>query len=196
MITLQVSRSNNLKIPKRIEDANEYVNNVEDKVAIKKAIATADDKKINTKEMAKILDEEIEEEVGKIPFGSNDLVVVTYAKKLCAYVITVTEKSPKKFRGVFVNRMQNYCLDVIEELLKANFIKMNSSENKMTREICQQNAIIKLKLLGYVSMVAESSGCILSRQYKIISSQLAETINLIVAWKKSDDERWKNRILG
>ena len=193
---MQVSRSNNLKIPKRIEDANEYVNNVEDKVAIKKAIATADDKKINTKEMAKILDEEIEEEVGKIPFGSNDLVVVTYAKKLCAYVITVTEKSPKKFRGVFVNRMQNYCLDVIEELLKANFIKMNSSENKMTREICQQNAIIKLKLLGYVSMVAESSGCILSRQYKIISSQLAETINLIVAWKKSDDERWKNRILG
>ena len=40
-------------------------------------------------------------------------------------------------------------------------------------------------------MVAENSGCTLNRQYKQISMQLAEAINLIVAWKKSDDERWR-----
>ena len=44
-----------------------------------------------------------------------------------------------------------------------------------------------------IAMVAESSGCILTKQYKQISMQLAEAINLIVAWKKSDDERCRKR---
>lgn len=131
--------------------------------------------------------------IEKVPFNSNDLIVITVAKKLCAYVIAVTEKSPKKFRGVFVNCMQNNCLDTIEYLLEVNFIRMDSATNKSKRENYQKEAIIKLKLLGYIAMVAESSGCILTKQYKQISMQLAETINLIVAWKKSDDERWRKR---
>lgn len=141
-------------------------------------------------------DEMLKNKVGvcwDLPFNANDLVVITVVKKLCAYVIAITEKSPKKFRGVFVNRMQNYCLDTIEYLLEANFIRLDSVSNKEKRENYQKEAIVKLKLLGYVSMVAESSGCILTRQYKQISMQLAEAINLIASWKKSDDERWRNK---
>ena len=77
--------------------------------------------------------------------------------------------------------------------MTANFIRMDSSTNKLKREHYQKEAIIKLKLLGYIAMVAESSSCILTKQYKQISMQLAEAINLIVAWKKSDDERWRRR---
>ena len=120
-------------------------------------------------------------------------MVITVVKKLTAYTVAVTEKSPKKFRGVFVNRMQNYCLDTLECLLEANFIRMDAPEKKTKREELQKKAIVKLKVLGYVSMVAESSGCILNKQYKQISIQLAEAVNLIVAWKKSDDERWRKR---
>lgn len=43
-------------------------------------------------------------------------------------------------------------------------------------------------------MVAENSNCILSKQFKQISIQIGEAINLIAAWKKSDDTRWSNRI--
>ena len=89
--------------------------------------------------------------------------------------------------------MQNYCLDTLEYLLEANFLRMDSLENKKKREEYQKEAIVKLKLLGYVSMVAESSGCILKREYKQISMQLSEAINLIIAWKKSDDNRFKNK---
>lgn len=102
-------------------------------------------------------------------------------------------KIPKKFRWVFVNRMQNYCLDTLECLLEANFTRMDAIEKKIKRAELQKEAIVKLKLLGYVSMVAENSGCILKKQYKQISIQLSEAINLTVAWKKSDDERWKKR---
>ena len=92
--------------------------------------------------------------------------------------------------------MQNFCLDALEDLLKANYIRMDCLENKTKRENLQKEAIVKLKLLGYVAMLAENSGCILKKQYKQISLQLAEAINLIVAWKKSDDERWKNTKKG
>lgn len=190
---LQVSRNSNLKIPKQIEIHEKNPNSIDDTIAIKKAIATANNEKVNSK----VLKEEVEAEdkelsiISKIPSNSNDLIVITVVKKLGAYIIAVTEKSPKKFRGVFVNRMQNYCLDTLEFLLEANFIRMDSQINKTKREELQKEAIVKLKLLGYVAMIAENSGCILRKQYKQISMQLAEAINLIVAWKKSDDERWR-----
>lgn len=192
---LQVSRSNNLKIPKEIAIVTKTANNAGDIAATKKGIAMAENKKFDEKKLKEKI--ELEDKdlkiIEKIPSNSNDLVVITVAKKLCAYVITVTEKSPKKFRGVFVNRMQNYCLDTIEYLLEANFTRMDSIANKAKREHYQKEAIVKLKLLGYIAMVAEGSGCILTKQYKQISIQLAETINLIIAWRKSDDERWGKR---
>lgn len=190
---LQVSRNSNLKIPKQIEIHEKNTNSIDDTIAIKKAIATANNEKVNSK----VLKEDVEVEdkelniISKIPSNSNDLIVITVVKKLGAYIIAVTEKSPKKFRGVFVNRMQNYCLDTLKFLLEANFIRMDSQINKTKREELQKEAIVKLKLLGYVAMIAENSGCILRKQYKQISMQLAEAINLIVAWKKSDDERWR-----
>ena len=191
---LQVSRDSNLKIPKKIEKVIENTNTIEDKVAIKKAFATAENKRFNEETTTKMIEEDKElEQVNKIPYNANDLIVITVVKKLGAYTIAVTEKSPKKFRGVFVNRMQNYCIDTLEYLLEANFIRMDSQENKISREDFQKKAIVKLKLLGYVAMVAENSGCILKKQYKQISLQLSEAINLISAWKKSDDERWKKR---
>lgn len=191
---LQVSRDSNLKIPKKIEKVIENTNTIEDKVAIKKAFATAENKRFNEEKTTKMIEEDKElEQANKIPYNANDLIVITVVKKLGAYTIAVTEKSPKKFRGVFVNRMQNYCIDTLEYLLEANFIRMDSQENKTNREDFQKKAIVKLKLLGYVAMVAENSGCILKKQYKQISLQLSEAINLISAWKKSDDERWKKR---
>ena len=191
---LQVSRDSNLKIPKKLENFNGTENSVEDIVAVKQAIATAENKRFNKKQIIENVEKDNElEQVNKLPFNANDLMVMTVVKKLAAYTIAVTEKSPKKFRGVFVNRMQNYCLDTLECLLEANFTRMDAIEKKIKRAELQKEAIVKLKLLGYVSMVAENSGCILKKQYKQISIQLSEAINLTVAWKKSDDERWKKR---
>lgn len=191
---LQVSRDNNLKIPKKVENIESNLNMKEDKLAIKQAMALAKNKRIDIEKEEKIIEEDKDLNlIDKIPFNANDLMVITVVKKLTAYIITVTEKSPKKFRGVFVNRMQNYCLDTLQCLLEANFIRMDSMEKKIKREELQKDAIVKLKLLGYSSMVAENSGCILKKQYKQISMQLSEAINLTVAWKKSDDARWKKR---
>ncbi len=191
---LQVSRNNNLKIPKQLEDCNECINSNEDKVAVKQALATAHDEKFNKKKVMQSVEEDKElERVSQIPSNANDLMVITVVKKLGAYIIAITEKSPAKYRGVFVNRMQNMCLDTLEILLQANFVRIDCEESKRKREEYQKDAIIKLKMLGYISMVAENSGCILKRQFKQISLQIGEAINLVAAWKKSDDDRWRKR---
>ncbi len=191
---LEVSRANNLRIPKTIKNVGDELNSVEDKVAVKQAIATANNEKYNKEKIKEEVEKDKElEQVSKIPYNSNDLMVITVVKKLGAYIIAITEKSPAKFRGVFVNRMQNICLETLELLLRANFVRLESEEKKKEREEYQKEAIIKLKMLGYISMIAENSKCILSRQYKQISLQIGEAVNLIAAWKKSDDDRWRKR---
>ena len=131
--------------------------------------------------------------VTKIPADSSDLVVFSAVKKLTSYVILVTEKSPKHFRGVLVNKMQSYCIDCLELLFKANLILVSDEITFSKRQDLQIEAISKLKLLGYMSLNAESIDCILQKQFKQISILLADSINLIAAWRKSDADKWKNK---
>ena len=189
-----MNRTNNLKIPKDITNIYPEINTIDDKVNVKQAIATANNEKFDKQKVRKNTESDLELEIiEKIPFNSNDLIVITVVKKLGAYIIAVTEKSSAKYRCVFVNRMQNLALEVLELLLQANFIRIDSENNKRKREEYQKDAIVKLKMLGYISMVAENSNCILKKQFKQISIQIGEAINLIALWKKSDDSRWNNR---
>lgn len=160
----------------------------EDRVATAKGVAKANHKPYKETDIIKDEQEELDLPL-QVPEDSSELFVITKVKKLAAYVITVTEKSPKRFRAVFVNRMQNYCLDCLEFLIEANSLRLDSMENIRKRKDCQHNAYMKLKLLGYISFLSLESECILKKQYKQISLQLADCINLLVAWRKSDANR-------
>lgn len=96
-----------LKLPLAIE--NEYSpQSVEDKTEIGKAVARANGEKYKQKPIEKntsTLNKTL------LRSDSSELTVITYAKKLSAYIMTVTQKSPKHFLFTFVNRLQNYCLD-------------------------------------------------------------------------------------
>lgn len=185
-----IGRKNGLRIPNKIEKMQNSNESHEDKMEIAIGVSKANNTKY--KDETEIVEEhpDIEKEI-KIPKDSSELMVITKAKKLAAYVITITEKSPKRFRAVFVNRMQNYCLDCIENLIEANSLRMDTNKNKERRKECQHNAFLKLKLLGYISFLALENECILKKQYQQISLQLSDCINLLVAWRKSDAERKK-----
>ena len=90
-MVLQVSRANNLKIPKTVENIPNSLNSKEDKQVVKESIAIANDQKISLTES--IIDDEELKQIEKIPFNANDLIVITVVKKLGAYVIAITEKS-------------------------------------------------------------------------------------------------------
>lgn len=121
----------------------------------------------------------------------SELIVVTKAKDLCAYVMAVTQKSPKHFRFTFVSRMQNLTLSVIENIYRANdtFITKENAAACEKRLEYQHKALTDLKISGYFSLLAFEQGCILAKQYEQISRQVADCQNLLGAWINSDRKR-------
>ena len=121
----------------------------------------------------------------------SELTVITKAKDLCAYVMTVTQKSPKHFRYTFVSRLQNTALSVIENLLRANDVYVSGQDAAARKERLQYQraAQTDLKLLGYIGMLAMEQGCILPKQYEQIARQLTDCRNLLGAWMNSDRRR-------
>ena len=183
-----IGRRKGLRMPNMVSNANINKESKEDKIEISKAVSQAQKTKYKNEDEIALEHPDIDKDT-KIPSDSSELIVITKVKKLTAYVITITEKSPKRFRVVFINRMQNYCLDCVENLIEANSIKMDSVKNKEKRRECQRMAFLKLKLLGYMSFLALENQCILKKQYQQISLQLSDCINLLVAWRKSDASR-------
>ena len=124
--------------------------------------------------------------------NKSELSVITKAKELCSYVMTVTEKSPKRFRFTLVSRMQNYALDVIENLYIANeiFVPVGRRDQAEKRQAYQQKAQTSLRLLGYISQLAMEQQCILPNQYEQITRKVYDCRNLLGAWMVSDRKRF------
>ena len=124
--------------------------------------------------------------------AKSELSVITKAKELCSYIMTVTEKSPKRFRFTLVSRLQNYALDVIENLIMANetFVSVGDTHSAIERMSYQRKAMSRLKLLSYMSELAMKQGCILPKQYELITKQIYDSENMLGAWMNSDKKRY------
>lgn len=107
----------------------------------------------------------------------SDLFVMTKTKDLAKYIITVTEKSPKRFRFTLVVRLQNYILDAIENIYLAN-----QERDKDKRLNLQNKAKSLLSMLDYFAGLAYEEGCILFKQYEQISKQQAECLLYLGKW--------------
>ena len=121
----------------------------------------------------------------------SELTVITKAKDLCSYVMTVTQKSPKHFRYTFVSRMQNLSLSIIENLFRANdvFVTKQDLQAQKERLAYQRRVLTDLRLLGYIAMLAMEQGCILTKQYEQIAKQVGDCQNLLGGWMNSDRKR-------
>ena len=121
----------------------------------------------------------------------SELAVITKEKDLCSYVMTVTDKSPKRFRFTLVAKLQNYALDIIENLYRANkvFVKAGDREKAQQRIDFQHQALTELKLLGYMAQLSMEQGCILPKQYEQITKKIHDCQNILGAWLNSDRKR-------
>jgi len=107
--------------------------------------------------------------------------------------MTVTDKSPKRFRFTLVSRLQNYALDVIENLIMANetFVSAGDVRSATERMVYQRKAMTTLKLLSYMSELAMKQQCILPKQYEQITKQVFDAENMLGAWMNSDKRRYQ-----
>ena len=124
----------------------------------------------------------------------SELSVIVKAKDLGSYIFTVMDKSPKKFRFTFVSRIQNLSLEILDNLYRANFVYVKDKEDSVhitQRKDYQRNAYVALKLLGFLALAAKEQGCILPKQYEQISIKSTEVTRLLLAWSRSDQNRYK-----
>ena len=86
----------------------------EDKIATAKGVAKGNKKKFLEDKVFLQELEDVDKDT-KIRQNSSELLVITKTKKLVAYVITITEKSPKKFRAVFMESVisVDYALNTV-----------------------------------------------------------------------------------
>ena len=124
----------------------------------------------------------------------SELTVITRAKDLCSYIMTVTQKSPKNFRFTYVSRLQNLSMDIIENIFRANdtFVAKGDDRAQAMRLELQHKALTDLKLLAYFSLLAMEQKCILAKQYEQISRQAMDCMNLLGAWMNSDRKRFQS----
>jgi len=125
----------------------------------------------------------------------SELSVITKAKDLSSYIYTITQKSPKQFRFTLVARLQNYSLDIIEHLYKANdtFVRPGDIRKAEIRRDNQGEAMTYLRLLTHVTQLSMDQGAILPKQYEQITEKIYEVMNLLGAWIKSDEKRYGGR---
>ena len=122
----------------------------------------------------------------------SELMVITKAKDLCNYVLTVTQKSPKQFRFSLVGRMQNLSLSIVENLIRANDIVIGQAapeHNTANRYSYQCAAMTDLKLLAYLAELSVAHTCLLMKQYEQIARLSTDCRNLLGAWITSDRRR-------
>jgi hypothetical protein len=122
----------------------------------------------------------------------SELTLIMKAKDLCSYVLTITEKSPKRFRFTLVGRMQNLALDIIEQAYRANEVYAVGTDRNHAAAMrldYQHKALTCAKLLDYLALLAREQGCIVPAQYEQMTRRLSDCQNLIGAWINSDRKR-------
>ncbi len=85
----------------------------------------------------------------------------------------MTEKSPKRFRFTLTTKLQNYGLNIIENLYRANevfLIKGNPAAYEKRREY-QCQSMTECRLLAYMAQLAMEQGAILPKQYEQLSQK-------------------------
>ena len=104
----------------------------------------------------------------------SELTVITKAKDLCSYVMTVTQKSPKQFRFSVTSRLQNLSLNVIENLYRANdtFVTKENLAAREKRLAFQHQAMTDLKLLCYFSLLAQKSNKQMEAEKRTVQGEL------------------------
>jgi len=135
----------------------------------------------------------------KRPSGSGikrgtELGVVSKAKELSSYILTVTAKSPKRFRFTLTSRLQNYSLDVIEKLYLANEVFVGKNEALREKRLAlQHEALTRLKMLTYIAQLAMEQEGILYKQYQQIARLAYDCQNMLGAWINSDRRRFGSK---
>ena len=121
---------------------------------------------------------------------NSNFACATKAKDLIAYIYSITDAIPRKYKFNIWQKIQNNALEVLESLIMANeiMIGVTPEDNKERRNL-QHKALAKLKVIDSLILIARECECIVPKKYEVISRLVSDCANLTGAWINSDKKR-------
>jgi hypothetical protein len=105
--------------------------------------------------------------------------VLNKAKDLASYIFQITQNSPVKFRWSIISKLQQYGLNLVEQIFLANEL---TGEQRLK---FQKSALSQLSLLNYMVEFANQNDAIKSDKLPKVASKSQDVQNLLYAWIKS-----------
>nr|DAO06127.1 MAG TPA: Avd-like protein [Caudoviricetes sp.] len=129
--------------------------------------------------------------------GSKDkkpgqLTVLAKAELLVDHTLTLTDNTnryPKKVRFTFVNRMQNYALDIYMGLLMANELRLDVPGERAQRLQIQRQTMTNCKVLLAMIKMSYKQHYINDSSCEYWSKLVFDVLHMTAAWHKKDKER-------
>lgn len=123
-----------------------------------------------------------------------EMGVITKAKDLMEHSFKMTANTnhfPKKYRFSLCAKIENLCIEIYENLVRANECNLKSATECQKRLECQQNAIVSCKLLN--TMIELTRG-LKSTDLSIKSVEywcglVVEVKRMSAAWRNSDKQQ-------
>jgi len=126
---------------------------------------------------------------------ADQFTVIVRAQELLMYVLEATAKSPKEFRFIFTNRMQNWATDVLEAIILANDVYIDNKNVNLRRyeirRTHQHAALTKVKMLAFMAHEASQRQVITFKQYERIATLTTDVQYLVGGWIKSDKLQYR-----
>lgn len=113
--------------------------------------------------------------------------ILNKAETVMAYVLTITNKSPKKLRCDIIPNLRNTASLVLEDIIRANICDIK--DNHENRKSYQQEAKVMLRVLEAFSEICVKANYITKHQFEVLTKHTCELYDMIVKWEESDSHR-------
>lgn len=108
-----------------------------------------------------------------------ELAVITNGKKLCEYIYTITQNSPKKFRWSLVAKLQDCSFEYVRKLYYANELPPRA------RIVTLLEAQSLIKILDFNCQMSKSCGAITHKQFNHIAELIYDCRVTLRGWTKN-----------
>lgn len=113
--------------------------------------------------------------------------IINKAERVVNYILTITNKSPKKLRCDIIPELRKTGCRILEDIVRANCTDLASKPE--VRLNYQQDCIASIRFLEALSEICEKKSYITSAQLMILSKQTQELYDMIKRWIESDSKR-------
>jgi len=120
-----------------------------------------------------------------------EFLLLAKAKDLVKHtdMMTSDKRFPKKYRFTLVNRLQERCLEIFENISEANDLNLLDGAERAERLRLQRRALTLCKTALFLVEVSHERGLITGAQTEAWARAVTDVKNMCARWHKQDKLR-------